>query len=262
MVSNITSEDFRSSVLCVSCDRHESVKYDIARHWTTLESMKNIRSTSILKATHSDSDYDGPLRGETTPKAVYCTLDPASEPLFPFSFRSQAEPGSELGIVSLDLRSVLGMESESQSVSPAPESMDGQDNSQLLEAMGGLDTSRFEDPYPATCSTGSDSAKLAHLKQVELPRKSKITSDYPNNGDHDHETPPLTSTIKPVKVGQYELYLCSLIPTQFGPTWGVKVQAHVAAVPIEHREFATKNFVPLTGSSVDPLHFGNDGGTL
>lgn len=56
-----------------------------------------------------------------------------------------------------------------------------------------------------------------------------------------------------------KLYLCSLISTQFGPDFAVKVNAHVVAVPPRHMDFAERNFVPL-GTTNELLYVDSFGG--
>lgn len=131
------------------------------RHFTTLEVQQEIERDMLMRASKSQSDYDGAAALPNAPKSIYFELTPATESHLPFSFKSrwlkERFPSREMAALSL--------------------------NSTLL----------FSE--------------------------------------------------------KYQLYLCAVIPSQFGPNWMTKVSITLGLVPPGHTLFADENFVRL-----DKLH--------
>ena len=85
-------------------------------------------------------------------------------------------------------------------------------------------------------------------------------SYYPSSVAPGAEVAIAKVDIRLLRRSGYEFFLCSLVPTQFGPNYMVKVNAHIAAVPVEHILYAQRNFVPLKEKN-GLFYFDENGGS-
>lgn len=122
-------------------------------------------------------------------------------------------------------------------------------------------------PTEESNSVGHDSGTeiLEIPKSIYFHTIPSTESDFPFTF-HTHEPPGaevarLSLNILDIIRGlRAKLYLISLIPTQFGAPFAMKVTAHVAVVPEQHIVFAEKNFLRLDERKNNIFRIENDKG--
>ena len=218
-----------------------------AQHFTCLASKARIDAEGVVRSSRPPpSDYDGPLATRPPPGGDDGPLATRSPP---------GDDGDHMATrVPPSWEAAQTVESQTQNRKTTF------DDRSVLET---TEPSRVRDTHssyaPVSSSADETDGHLPkcvyfHLEPDSVPR-------FPFTF-HTSEPPGSDIAILTVKIFDVlrqldcKLYLCSLIPTQFGPDFAVKVNAHVVAVPPQHMGFAESNFVPLDGANeilcVDP----------